>query len=483
MEKAALYARVSSEEQVEGYSIDAQRRAFKALCDAKGWLPQNEFIDEGKSAHSDNIDNRPAFRKMINDALAGKFDILVVHKLDRFSRHLRTTLEYFDKLQKAGVSFVSISEQMDFTTPIGKVQLALLGAFAQYYSDNLSQETKKGWAERKAQGFYCGLLPFGAMKGEDGVPIPHPDTCPGLLMVFELAAEGKTDREIAAILNTNGYRTAGNQGNRPFSKGTVGGILTNRFYLGKLPNNGSWISGKHEPFIDKKLFQVVQDTRVRRTRIRRTINNRARTYSLSTLMWCNRCDSKMRIQMSINGRPRIYCSGRSEGLGCKNSGTFLDVYENQIQWYLEHFMIPDDYQSKIVEAHKQLNSTNSISKQKGSLQRQLDRIKELYQWGHLTTAQYKADFNRIQNRLLEIQCSGHDNGVLKKLAKFLANVSDAWQEASQEQRNRLAGSLFEQIRVEGGRVVLVKPRAELEPFFKLNHECHTRDIGSDPEGI
>ena len=104
------------------------------------------------------------------------------------------------------------------------------------YSDNLSEECKKGWSERKAQGLYCGLLPFGAMKGEDGVPVPHPDIYPGLVTAFELAAEGKSDREVAVALNGADYRTAGNQGNGLFSKDTVGGILTNRFYLGELPD-------------------------------------------------------------------------------------------------------------------------------------------------------------------------------------------------------------------------------------------------------
>ena len=238
MERAVLYARVSSEEQVEGYSIDAQRRAFQQLCDSKDWIAQQEYIDEGKSAHNDNIDNRTAFQAIISDALAGKFDVLVVHKLDRFSRNLRTTLEYFDKLLKVGVSFVSINEQMDFTTPSGKVHLALLGAFAQYYSDNLSQETKKGWAERRAQGLYCGSLPFGTIKGEDGIPIPDPDAYPGLVKAFQLAAQDKTDREVAIELNSLGYRTNGTQGRKPFSAGTVGGILKNRFYLGEIPDNG-----------------------------------------------------------------------------------------------------------------------------------------------------------------------------------------------------------------------------------------------------
>ena len=115
--RAALYARVSSEEQVEGYSIDAQRRAFQALLQDREWTAYREYIDEGKSARTDNINRRPAFKEMVDDASAGTFDVLVVHKLDRFSRNLRITLEYFDKLLKAGVAFLSINEQVDFTTP------------------------------------------------------------------------------------------------------------------------------------------------------------------------------------------------------------------------------------------------------------------------------------------------------------------------------------------------------------------------------
>jgi len=272
--KTALYARVSTEEQTEGYSIDAQRRAFQVLCQGRGWVAEHEYIEEGKSARTEDLNKRPLFKEMMGDALARKFDVVVVHKLDRFSRNLRITLEYFDKLMKAGVAFVSINEQMDFTTPSGKVHLALLGAFAQYYSDNLSQETKKGWTERKAQGYYCGLLPFGVMlpsrsKGESVedrekrkqkriIPILDPDNYPGLVMAFELAAQGKSYREIEQALNARGYRTAGNMGNRPFSKDTVVGMLKNHFYIGELcDGNGGWVPAKHKPFIRRELFDAV----------------------------------------------------------------------------------------------------------------------------------------------------------------------------------------------------------------------------------
>lgn len=101
-----------------------------------------EYADEGKSARTDDLRKRPAFAQMLEDAETGHFDVLVGHKLDRFARNLRVTLEVLDRLDKAGVAFVSISKHMDFSTPIGKVLLATLAAFPQYYSGNLSCKTK-----------------------------------------------------------------------------------------------------------------------------------------------------------------------------------------------------------------------------------------------------------------------------------------------------------------------------------------------------
>jgi DNA invertase Pin-like site-specific DNA recombinase len=216
-----------------------------------GWQIVQEYSDEGKSARTDDLAKRPAFAQMLADAEAGLFDVIVVHKLDRFARNLRVTLETLERLDRAGVAFVSINENMDFTTPIGKVILATLGAFAQYYSDNLSWETKKGKNERKAQGLYNGLLPFGVKKNKNGIPIPDPDTYPGLLLAYQTAAQGKSDREVADVLNAAGYRITGNRGHNLFSKDAVKPMLSNRFYLGDLTDGArGWIEGKHTPMLD-----------------------------------------------------------------------------------------------------------------------------------------------------------------------------------------------------------------------------------------
>lgn len=237
--KAALYARVSREVKMEGHSIDAQIRAFHDFVEDKGWGIHHEYIEAGKSAHTDDIRKRPMFKQAIDDALVGRYEVLVVHKIDRFARKLRITLEYFEKLGNNGTGFVSIENNIDCSTPEGKLMLMMQGGLAEFYSENLSRETKKVWNERRQQVLYCGLLPFGAIKGEDGIPIAdtreielngvQTTNYKGLALCFGLAAQGNSDREVAEALNAVGYRTAGNQGNGPFSKDTVRGDVDESF--------------------------------------------------------------------------------------------------------------------------------------------------------------------------------------------------------------------------------------------------------------
>lgn len=497
--RAALYARVSTEEQVEGYSIDAQRRAFQSLVETRGWTHYKEYIEEGKSAHTNDLRKRPVFREAMDDALTGKYDVLVVHKIDRFSRKLRITLEYFEKLGKAGVGFVSIQNDIDYSTPTGKFMLIMQGGLAELYSDNLSQETKKGWAERRAQGLYCGLLPFGAMKGEDGVPMPDLEeriiivdgqditvrNYEGLKMAFELAAQGKSDREVALALNAAGYRTAGNRGNRPFAKDSVRDVMKNRFYLGELPDgNGGWLKGKHGPFISQELFDMAQEERAKRRHdMSNRIRTKARTYSLSGLMWCKHCGSKVHIHQNSIGKPRVYCGSKARGFDCRSRSTFLEVYEAQIQWYLKSFIIPEDYRERILEAHRKLETAyDDTIKRRDMLGRRLEKVKDMYKWGHMSKDEYLADYGEIQKELKMLTVPDDKGKTLEKLAHFLANVANAWEEGTQEQKNRMANVLFEQIWMVDNKVTEVKPRDELRPFFQLSYEEHLQKSNKRPRG-
>ena len=217
---------------------------------------------------------------------------------------------------------------------------------------------------------------------------------------------------------------------------------------------------------------------------RHTINVNARTYSLSTLMRCNKCGSKMRVQTSPKGKARIYCAGRAKDAQCDCEGTFLDIYEAQVEWYLEYFEIPKDYQEKILEAHTKLRSAYSdVEVRRATLEKHLARIKELYEWGDMARDEYLGKREAIQRELKALLAPESEKQVLAKLAHFLANVADAWRGANQEQRNKLAKRLFEEILIEDEKIVDVKPRPDLEPFFKLNFKYQAKNIASDPEGI
>jgi len=471
--RASLLARVSTEEQVEGYSLDAQRRAFHALVQGRGWTVHKEYVEEGKSARTDDIRKRPIFKRAMDDALSGKYDVLVVHKIDRFSRRRRITDEYFEKLSKAGVGFVSIQEQMDFSTPMGTLCLGMLGSLAQFYSDNLSEETKKGLRERKAQGFYCGPLPFGVLKGEDGIPAPHPDSHPGLVMAFELAARGKSDREVALALNTRGYRTAGTKGNRPFGHASIRWILTNRFYLGYLPDGqGGWVDGKHQPFIQQEVWERVQQHRRRnRTTTHASVPKGKHVNCLTGIVRCWHCKGRVHTQYVYRGQPRLGCYTRQKGWGCHQKSASLSVYVPQIRAYLAAFHIPADYQERILEAHRKLESAYSdVERERTNLERQLTRSKELYEWGDYTRKEYQTRRDSIVRQLEALTPYASGPEPLARLAQFLADVPAAWEAATPEQQNKLARCLFDDVWLKDKDVIAVKPRPELEPFFRLNHE-------------
>ncbi len=476
--RAAVYVRVSSEEQVEGYSLDAQVRSATMYCASHDWEIVQEYRDEGKSARTDDLAKRPAFAEMLADAEAGFIDVIVVHKLDRFARNLRVTLETLERLQRAGVGFVSISEQMDFTTPIGKVILATLAAFAQYYSDNLASEVRKGKAERKAQGLYNGLLPFGLKKSgvtdrtdrnDSVVPVPDPETYPGLLLAFRLAAEGKSDRDVAEKLNAAGYRTTGNRGRNPFTKDTVCRLLQNRFYLGELPNGqGGWISGSHQAVLDPDLFAEAQRTREANQTSPAKVNHRHRRYSLSGLAMCGYCGGPLHFHTSKGGRARVYCYQARQTTACGQRSVFLDGIDDQVAGYLATFALPEGMVERIVELHEHArDNRDETERQRRDIDGRLERLKRMYEWGDLTEAAYLADRERLRTEQATLTTSTDWAAVLTNAAEFLRDLPTAWAAADSEQRNALARIVFRSVEIVDGRVVAVVPQPDFAPFFNL----------------
>jgi site-specific DNA recombinase len=515
--RAVGYFRVSSEEQVEGYSISAQERAYRQYCEAHGYTSVSEYRDEGKSARTDNIKRRPGFAQMLQDAQEGMFDVIVVHKMDRFSRSLRVAVQAFEQLGKSNVGLASVSEpNLDYSTPQGKLFMHMLWALAQFYSDNLAQEVRKGKGERRQQGLYNGLLPFGVFKdGEESIPKPdkrdvgladNRTNYDGLVLIFQMAADGETCKAIAEELNRLGYRTTGNKGSNLFTKDTVASIIGSRFYLGELPDGeygeghsrrGTYtkgIKGKHEPVIPLELWEAAQKGKaLNGTRTGRpTTANKARIYSLSGLLTCSYCGGKLHIHTGPDGKAKLYCYRRGQGIAsdCKQRSTFLSIYESQVEQYLSSIRLPKEYQEIVLTAYGREDEEGpGFDKQRQDIENKLKRVKNLYTWGDLSSEEYRVQRDQLRSELVALPQATTTRGeTLERLASYLQNVGEAWRSATQEQRNKLAKTLFESIRIEDRTIKGVTPQIEFTPLLVLNHlnkdfhpECQggSRKCGSD----
>jgi DNA invertase Pin-like site-specific DNA recombinase len=414
---------------------------------------------------------------MIRDAEARRFDAVVVHKLDRFARSVVVALSTFKRLSDLGISFLSLSEQgMDFTTPMGKVMFGMLALLAEYYSENLGLETKKGKAERKAKGLHNGLVPFGYTSVDGGVAEPDPDTKDGALLAFELAAQGASYAKIAQALNARGYRTAGNMRRGVFTKDTVRDMLANRFYLGQLPvfvdgrsrRVREWRDGQHPALIAEDLFAAVRTAVQSRAASCGAERKGSSLYSLSGLLRCVHCGERMRVMRTEKGRVRYHCRSKTQGLGCTGRGSFLDTYEAQIVEDLAAFDLPSDWREQIlVVARRDRQTHDDAEQQRYQLEGRLERLAELYAWGDLTRERYQAQRAAIEQELARLAPAEPPDGRLEALAAYLESLPVAWADATPEQRNQLANLLYEDVWVSGPVVEYVRPRPELEPLFQV----------------
>jgi len=306
MEKVALYARVSSDAQDVSLSIGAQLKALREYAKQHGYTVVREFIDEAESGRTSA---RPAFREMIALAKTKEppFNMILVWKLNRFSRNRIDSITFKELLRKRGIRVVSINEPLE-NNPSGKLLEGIIEGMDEFYSANLGQDIKRGLREAASRGFFVGRLPpdgFHKVVVTDGNKSrhklePNPIDSKSVRTVkraFAMAMNDSGAKEIAKALNKDGLRTS--TGAR-WTKTYVYKVLTNEAYCGTLvlggrPGHTAVHSG--EPpvrvenawpaVIDKETFLAVQ----RKMASRRPTSVHPRVlpsfYLLSGILFCS----------------------------------------------------------------------------------------------------------------------------------------------------------------------------------------------------
>lgn len=245
------YIRVSSEEQAEGYSVEAQKHAIMQWAALNGYHLDRFFID----VKSGRNDKRPEFRKATRWVINSAADGLVVHKIDRFARNLADLLFYINTIQQADKWLYSVCEPfVNDNSPLSKMLVSIMGALAQYYSDNLSTEVKKGQAQMVRNGIYPGgRLPFGYYRPTPDTILPHPEY--GSLVTTAFSVFSKGSHTLKA------WREEARRQGAPQSMGIQSwlNIFRNRFYLGEFTWRKSRYKGNHPPLTNETIFKLVQD--------------------------------------------------------------------------------------------------------------------------------------------------------------------------------------------------------------------------------
>ena len=254
---AAIYARVSSPKQMNNYSLDEQVRICRERCELMGWKVRYIFRDVMTAESTD----RPMFRKMMEKAKQGKFDVLVFWRLDRLCRSLIDAIKVEKELREYGVALHSVTEQIDTTTPVGRFNFRNLASAAELERELIKERTRMGmyamalqhkWPNRKP--------PLGYRKREDGRLEVDEEEAKLVRRIFELYVETKSMPHVAFLLNKEGIKTKEGKG---WTAPTIKKVLDNGIYTGRFRVAGVDDYVEEYRIIDDELFEKARKIRLR----------------------------------------------------------------------------------------------------------------------------------------------------------------------------------------------------------------------------
>ena len=341
--RAFAYGRYSSNNQREE-SIDAQLRAIYEFVAKNNYTIVAEYIDEAKSATSDD---RPAFLQMIDDAKNEMCDVIIVHKLDRFSRNKYDSALYKRELKEHGIKLISVLENLD-DSPESIILESVLEGMAEYYSQNLAREVKKGLKENALECKHTGgKPPFGYDVDDTKHYIINPHEAKAAKYIFESAASGLTSGQIIKWLKANYYTT---KYGTSFTPASINAIIRNEKYKGvytygkykRIRQNGKKRNVKGEnsiviedgipKIVDIETWQKANDVFDSRRYTAGGQGKAKETYLLSGLIQCGSCGAGMsgcRVNPGGNRSMRVLykCNNRKAKKECTAKDIRKDLVE------------------------------------------------------------------------------------------------------------------------------------------------------------
>ena len=290
--RCAIYTRKSSEEGLEQSfnSLDAQREACAAFILSQkhqGWTASPTRYDDG--GFSGGTMDRPALKRLIADIEASRIDVVVVYKVDRLTRALSDFSKLVDIFDRRGVSFVSITQQFNTTTSMGRLTLNVLLSFAQFEREVIGERVRDKIAASKKKGMWMGGMPPLGYDVRDRKLVVNEEEARVVVDIFRRYLALKSVHALRDELERAGVRSkrrtrrdnGAPYGGQPFSRGALYLILQNQLYRGEMPHKGNAYPGEHAAIVDQTLWDRVQAT-LAANRVERAARGRTKRPSLLT---------------------------------------------------------------------------------------------------------------------------------------------------------------------------------------------------------
>ena len=315
-QRCAIYTRKSTDEGLEQdfNSLHAQREACEAFINSQrheGWKVLRESYDDG--GFSGGSMDRPGLAKLLEAIKAGLIDIIVVYKVDRLTRSLTDFARMVDLFDSHKVSFVSVTQQFNTTTSMGRLTLNVLLSFAQFEREVTAERIRDKIAASKRKGLWMGgVSPLG-YEARDKKLAVNATEAETVRTLFNLYLELGTVRALKAEVDRRGiiskvrtYADGRTVGGRPLSRGYLYELLSNPVYIGQVRHKGEAFPGQHQPIIAQEVWDEVQRQLSENAANRNTATNTANPFLLTGLLYDDSGDKMCPTHTSKKGRRYNY---------------------------------------------------------------------------------------------------------------------------------------------------------------------------------
>ena len=345
---AVIYARYSSDNQREE-SIEGQLRECGEYAQRNGITVVGSYIDRALSAKTAD---RPEFQRMIKDSAKGLFEIVLVWKLDRFSRDRYDSAHYKHILKKNGVKVVSAKEHIS-DGPEGIILESMLEGYAEFYSAELSEKIHRGQKENALKGKNNGGgIPLGYLLDKQTQKlVVDPETAPLVVEIFERYSEGATVRSIIEDFNSRGLTT---KRGKPFNTNSFNALLKNRKYIGEYSYQDVVIPGGVPAIVPEDLFYRVQQRMEKNKRAPAHTKAKESEFLLTTKLFCGKCERMMvgESGKSHTGAMHYYykCSGAKRLKDCDKKAVRKDWIERVVVRLTMQRVMDEEKINRLIDA-------------------------------------------------------------------------------------------------------------------------------------